>query len=35
MAEKYKQIEDIMLGQYKVAQSIADNIEENDGEYKI
>lgn len=35
MAQKYEQIEEIMLGQYKVAQSIADNIEENGGEYRI
>lgn len=35
MAEKYKQIEDIMVAQFKIAQSIADNIEENGGEYKL
>jgi len=35
MAQKYQDIEKIMWEQHNVAQSIADNIERNDGDYRI
>ena len=35
MAEKYEDIERIMREQHQIAQSIADNIKRNGGEYKI
>ena len=35
MAKKYQEIERIMWEQHNVAQSIAKNIKENGGDYKI
>ena len=35
MAKKYSKIEHIMWEQYKIAQSIHNNIEQNGGDYRI
>ena len=35
MAKQYEEVETIMRAQYDVAQSIRDNMDRNDGNYKI
>ncbi len=35
MAKNYGQLEEIMRGQYEIAQSIRDNMDRNGGEYQI
>lgn len=35
MAKSYAELEEIMRGQYEVAQSIRDNMDRNGGDYKI
>ena len=35
MAEQYREVETIMRAQYDIAQSIRDNMDRNDGNYKI